>query len=480
MGLEAAKPRHINFWKKFMSVKKSQVIPLEISHIAFGGKGLAKPEGFAVFVDKAVPGDVVQALITRKKKNYAEARVLELLTASSDRIDSECPYSGYCGGCKWQFLDYEKQLFYKQQHVAEALAHIGGVETVAVHKTIPSRRVFGYRNKMEFSCSDRRWVLPDEMDRDDLDRSFALGLHVPGTFNKVIDTEVCLLHPPLGNDILATIRQGIRQSGLPPYGLKTHTGYWRFVMLRNSAFYKHWMVNIVTSHENTKGMEPLARQLMERHPEVVSVINNITARKSSVAIGESEMLVAGESFLKEKIGSFEFIISANSFFQTNSVGAQTLYDKTKEYAELQGHETVLDLYSGTGTIAIYLAGSAKYIVGIEQVESAVRNAERNCRINQISNCRFIRGDIKDILPHLTEKPQVVVIDPPRAGMHKDVIQQVLKLAPERIVYVSCNPASLARDVALLSEAYDLLEAQPVDMFPHTYHIETVAKLHRRL
>ena len=479
MGLEAAKPRHINFWKKFMSVKKGQQITLEISHIAFGGKGLAKPEGFAVFVDKAVPGDVVQALITRKKKNYAEARVLELLTASSDRIDPECPYSGYCGGCKWQFLGYDKQLFYKQQHVAEALAHIGGVETVAVHETIPSKRVFGYINKMEFSCSDRRWVLPDEMDRDDLDRSFALGLHVPGTFNKVIDTEVCLLQPPLGNDILAAIRQGIRRSGLPPYGLKSHMGYWRFVMLRNSAFYNHWMVNIVTSHENTKAMEPLARQLMERHPEVVSVINNITARKSSVAIGESEVLVAGESFLKEKIGSFEFIISANSFFQTNSVGAQTLYDKTKEYAELQGHETVLDLYSGTGTIAIYLAGSAKYIVGIEQVESAVRNAERNCRINQISNCRFIRGDIKDILPHLTEKPQVVVIDPPRAGMHKDVIQQVLKLAPERIVYVSCNPASLARDVALLSEAYDLLEAQPVDMFPHTYHIETVAKLVKR-
>ena len=399
-----------------MSVKKGQRLTLEISHIAFGGKGLAKPDGFAVFVDKAVPGDVVLALITRKKKNYAEARVLELLTASSDRIDSKCPYSGYCGGCKWQFLDYEKQLVYKQQHVAEALAHIGGIETAPVHKTIPSKRIFGYRNKMEFSCSDRRWVLPDEMDRDDLDRNFALGLHVPGTFNKVIDTEVCLLHPPLGNDILGTIRQGIRSSKLPPYGLKSHEGYWRFVMLRNSAFYDHWMVNIVTSYENSKAMASLARLLMERYPDVVSVVNNITARKSSVAIGESEVLVAGESFLKERIGSFEFIISANSFFQTNSVGAQTLYDKTREYAELQGHETVLDLYSGTGTIAIYLAESARHIVGIEQVESAVRNAERNCRINHVSNCRFVHGDIKDELPQLTEKPQVVVIDPPQ-GRH---------------------------------------------------------------
>ena len=459
-------------------MKKGQLITLEITHIAFGGKGLAKPDGFAVFVDKAVPGDVVQAQITRKKKNYAEARVVELLTASSDRIDSACPYSGYCGGCKWQFLDYEKQLVYKRQHVAEALAHIGGIENAPVHETMPSERLFGYRNKMEFSCSDRRWVLPDEMDRDDLDRTFALGLHVPGTFNKVIDTEICLLHPTLGNDILAYIRQAIRGSGLPPYGLKSHAGYWRFVMLRNSAFYGHWMANIVTSYENP-AIGSLARQLMERYPDVVSVVNNVTARKSSVAVGESEVPVAGEPFLKERIGSFEFIISANSFFQTNSVGAQTLYDKTREYAELQGHETVLDLYSGTGTIAIYLAESAQQIIGIEQVESAVRNAERNCRINQVSNCRFIQGDIKDKLPLLTEKPQVVVIDPPRAGMHKDVIQQVLSLAPERIVYVSCNPASLARDAAILAEAYDLLEAQPVDMFPHTYHIETVAKLGRR-
>ena len=462
-----------------MSLKKGQLITLEISHIAFGGKGLAKPDGFAVFVDKAVPGDVVQAQITRKKKNYAEARVVELLASSSDRIDSACRYSGYCGGCKWQFLDYEKQLVYKRQHVAEALAHIGGIETVLVHETIPSKRLFGYRNKMEFSCSDRRWVLPNEMDRDDLDRTFALGLHVPGTFNKVIDTEVCLLHPPLGNDILAYIRQAIRGSELAPYGLKSHAGYWRFVMLRNSAFYGHWMVNIVTSYENTKALEPLAHQLMERYPDVVSVVNNITARKSSVAVGESEQLIAGDPFLKERIGSFEFIISANSFFQTNSVGAQTLYDKTREYADLQGHETVLDLYSGTGTIAIYLADSAKHIIGIEQVESAVRNAERNCRINHVSNCRFVQGDIKDQLPQLTEKPQVVVIDPPRAGMHKDVIQQVLRMAPERIVYVSCNPTSLARDVALLSETYDLLEVQPVDMFPHTYHIEAVAKLARR-
>ena len=462
-----------------MQLKKGQQLDLEISGIAFGGKGLAKPDGYAVFVDKAVPGDVVQVQITRKKKNYAEARVLELLTASPDRIKPPCPYSGYCGGCTWQFLDYKMQLAYKRQHVIESLVHIGQMGNVLVHETIPSKRLYGYRNKMEFSCSDRRWVLPKEMHRDDLDRTFALGLHVPGTFNKVIDTEGCLLQPLLGNDILSFIRQVLKGSGLPPYGLKSHDGYWRFVVLRNSAFYGHWMANIVTSYGNTKILESLAHQLMEKYPDIVSVINNVTDRHSGVAIGVSEHPIAGDPFLKERIGSYEFIISANSFFQTNSLGAQTLYDKTKEYADLQGNETLLDLYSGTGTIAIYLAHSAKQVVGIELVESAVKNAERNCRINRVSNCRFVLGDIRENLPRLNEKPQVVVIDPPRTGMHKDVIQQVIGLAPERIVYVSCNPASLARDVALLSPAYELLEVQPVDMFPHTYHIEAVAKLHRR-
>jgi len=255
------------------------------------------------------------------------------------------------------------------------LVHIGQIESALVHETIPSKQLFGYRNKMEFSCSDRRWVLPDEMDRDDLDRTFALGLHVPGTFNKVIDTEVCLLHPPMGNDILAHIRQAIKRSDLPVYGLKSHEGYWRFVMLRNSAFHGHWMVNLVTSFEDTKTVTTLAHALMEQYPDVVSVINNITARKSSVAIGETEQLVAGESFLKERIGSFEFIISANSFFQTNSVGAQTLYDTAKDYAELQGHETVLDLYSGTKPFLIYIVapGPLPFIWQGQQNVSSVSN-----------------------------------------------------------------------------------------------------------
>jgi 23S rRNA (uracil1939-C5)-methyltransferase len=462
-----------------MQFKKGQRLELQITDLAFGGKGLAKPDGLAVFVDQAVPGDVAQVQIVRKKKNYAEAKVIELLELSSDRISAPCPYSGFCGGCKWQFLNYQKQLVYKQQHVIDALMHIGTVQSPQVHATIPSQQAFAYRNKMEFSCSDRRWALPHEMQQDHLDRSFALGLHVPGTFSKVIDIDACLLQPDKGNRILAYIRDSIRASNLAPYGLKRHTGFWRFVVLRNSSYYGQWMVNLVSAYEESNTVKQLAKQLVLQFPEIVSVVNNITGRKSGVAIGEYEYLMAGKSQFRERIESFEFIISANSFFQTNSLGAQTLYEIARKYAELNGNETILDLYSGTGTIAIFMAHSARQIIGIELANSAIADAERNCRLNGVDNCRFIQGDMRDALPLLTEKPHVILIDPPRAGMHKDVTQQILEIMPERIVYVSCNPASLARDVALLSENYRLVEVQPVDMFPHTYHIEAVAKLVRR-
>ena len=462
-----------------MTVKKGQRLDLQISDLAFGGKGLAKPDGFAVFVDQAIPGDFVQVQIIRKKKNYAEARVIELLESSADRIAPPCPYSGFCGGCKWQFLEYQKQLAYKRQHVVDALIHIGLIQSPHVHATIPSEHIFGYRNKMEFSCSDRRWALPHEMQQEVLDRSFALGLHVPGTFSKVIDIEACLLQPDTGNQILADIRDNIRASNLAPYGLKSQTGFWRFVVLRNSSFYGQWMVNIVSTYEESRVVKRLADRLTLQFPEIVSVVNNITDRKSGVALGDYEYLMAGEPQFRERIGSFEFIISANSFFQTNSMGAKTLYEVARRYADLGGHETILDLYSGTGTIAIFMAQSARKVIGIELAKSAIADAERNCRLNGVDNCQFVQGDMRDALPLLMEKPQVVLIDPPRAGMHKDVTKQILEIMPDRIVYISCNPASLARDVALLSENYKLIEVQPVDMFPHTYHVEAVANLERR-
>jgi 23S rRNA (uracil1939-C5)-methyltransferase len=332
---------------------------------------------------------------------------------------------------------------------------------------------------MEFSCSDRRWLLPEDMDRDDIDRSFALGLHVPGTFYKVLDTKTCLLMPELGNHILEQVRRFIKGSGVPVYGLRSHSGFWRFVMLRHSAAYDQWMVNIITAAEDRETVQPLADQLIESNPKIVSVINNITSRKAGVAIGEYEILLAGTSCIRDKIGLFEFEISANSFFQTNTLGAERLYETVKAYAALTGKETVLDLYSGTGTIAICLAADAKEVIGLEIAASAVIDAENNCRINRISNCRFMLGDLRKSLSQVSARPDVMIIDPPRVGMHSDVVCQVLKMQPKRIVYVSCNPATMARDIGMMKESYSVLEVQPLDMFPHTHHIESVAGLEKK-
>lgn len=463
-----------------MKKKKEQTFEVEISDIAFGGKGLVRINGMVVFVDQAVPGDQAIIRITRKKKNYAEARVVELLKSSPDRVDPPCIYSGFCGGCKWQFLEYKVQLRYKRQHIQESLGHIAQIKDARVHSTIPSPQMFGYRNKMEFTCTDRRWLTPDEMQQPEIHKDFGIGLHVPGTFFKVFDTKRCLLQPDLGNELLEDVRQFIKSSGLPAYGLHSHEGFWRFLMLRHSVASDRWMVNMVTATENRQVLDTLANRLMKTHPDVIAVINNITSRKAGITVGESEITLAGDSTITDRIGSYKFEISANSFFQTNTLGAAKLYDTVKRYADLSGSDTVVDLYSGTGTIPILLSAAASEVIGLEMAPSAVADAENNCRHNQVENCRFIPGDIRETLPVISRRPDVLVIDPPRTGMHPDVAKQVLVLLPERIVYVSCNPATLARDLILLKEVYRVEEVQPVDLFPHTYHIESVVKLVKKM
>ena len=462
-----------------MALKRKQEIELDIEGLAFGGRGIAKVDGLAVFVERAVPGDRVRARIVKKKKSFAEARVIELLSPSPDRISPPCRYSGYCGGCKWQMLPYALQLQYKQSHVEEALSHIGGLTDVEVLPILASPNVFQYRNKMEFSCSDRRWLMPEELGKEDVDMGFGIGLHVPGTFHKVLDIEKCHLQPDLGNRILSDVREYMKASGLPAYGLKSHEGFWRFLMLRHSSANDQWMVNVITSEENRALLQPLANKLITDHSSVASVVNNITARKAGIAVGESEIHLAGEPVLRDKIGRFEFEISANSFFQTNTPGATLLYDTVKSFAGLSGGERILDLYCGTGTIGIYLSDDAGEVLGMELVESSLADAENNCRINGVSNCRFIGGDIKDALAHVDTRPDVMVIDPPRVGMHKDVLKQVMVMVPDRIVYVSCNPSTLARDLAVMQEGYSIGAVQPVDMFPHTHHIESVVRLEKR-
>lgn len=456
--------------------KKGTDHEFTITDIAFGGKGIVKNDGFVVFVKDAVPGDKVLARITKKKQNYAEARVLKLLEPSTFRVKAPCAYADYCGGCTWQFLDYAKQLEYKRNHVEEALLHIGLLDEVKVLPTLPSSTVFHYRNKMEFSFSDLRWLMPDELDdAGPIERDFALGLHIPGTFSKVLDTHKCWLMPEYGDAIVNFTRDFAKNSGLPVYGLKSHTGFWRFLMLRHSAAYDQWMVNIITSGENPV-LHTLAGELMARFPKIVSVVNNVTARKAGIATGEYEVQLAGEPYLIDCIGDFKFKISANSFFQTNTLGAKKLYDTVKKYAALKGDEELVDLYSGTGTIPIYLSGDCKQAYGMEIVASAVADAHENCALNNVTNCNFALGDIKDCLPGAKVNPDVLIIDPPRVGMHQDVVADIMRRAPQRIVYVSCNPATMARDIAMLKAGYRVVEVQPVDMFPHTFHIESVALL----
>ncbi len=462
-----------------MNVRKGETIQLEIHKMAYGGAGVGRVDGFVVFVRGGVPGDLLQARVYRKKKEYAEARILEVISPSPHRVEAPCPYSGHCGGCPWQHVADEKQLEYKREHVFESLGHIGGLKEAPVRNILPAPKQFGYRNKMEFSFSDRRWFLPHELDRRGTEEGFALGLHVPGTFSKVIDVEACLLQEETGNQILRETKGFVKESRIPPYGLKSHQGFWRFLTLRHSKAHDCWMVNVVTSEERPDVMSSLARRLSERFTNIETVVNSINSRKAAIAVGEKETVLTGRGWIRDRIGPFTFQISASSFFQTNTLAALTLYEQVRAFARLTGRETVLDLYSGTGTIPIFLSQKVHSVTGIEINADAVQDAQRNCQDNGIDNCRFICGDIRERLSALDERPDVLIIDPPRAGMHKDVLAQVMDLSPERVVYISCNPATLARDLGEMTRDYELLEIQPVDLFPHTYHVEAVAGLRAR-
>jgi 23S rRNA (uracil1939-C5)-methyltransferase len=459
-----------------MKLRREDIVELRIDKMAFGGQGVARIDGFVVFVKGAVPGDRVLARILKKKKDFAEADLIEIIDPSPDRVKSSCPYHGFCGGCNYQHLEYSRQLEYKREHIRDSMERIGSIPDALIHDVIPSERTFGYRNKMEFSFSDRKWLMPGDFVKGRNENELGLGLHVPGIYYKVIDMEGCLLQDETGNRILRAVREYAKRSDAPVYGLKSHEGFWRFLTLRHSVSYDEWLVNIVTSEEKKDIVFPLAQDLNGEFTNIKTIVNNITSKKAGISFGEKEIVLSGEGKIRDRIGGYEFQVSANSFFQTNTAGAARLYEKVVEYAGLKGDETVLDLYCGTGTIPIFLSSKAKEVVGIEIVESAVLDAEKNCRENGIANCSFILGDIRKKLDDLEKRPDVIVIDPPRAGMHKDIPPKLMEMGVKRMVYVSCNPATMARDINAMQERYELIEIQPVDMFPHTFHIESVAKL----
>ena len=467
--------------------RKGESLELLIEDLAFGARGVARLNDFVWFVERGIPGQKVTARIRRLQKSYGEAVVEEVLEPSLHQIDPPCPHFGTCGGCQLQHLNYDVQVENKTRQIREILERIGGFKEVYVRPTLPAKDVYGYRNKMEFTFSDRRWIIHDEP--DDKPKDFALGLHVPRRFDKVLDIDTCLLQSEMCNRAFQTIKNLTLETGLPPYNIRTHTGFWRFLVVREGKNTGDFMLNFVTSsQESDKGKDAvkwIVHKLFWKHPEVTTVLHSITDRKAQVALGETEHLILGSGLITEKIGDRLFEISPNAFFQTNTNQAQQLFETIIDLADFRGDETVYDLYCGTGAIGIFIANQVKQVIGIEVIESAIEDAKRNVLLNNLSNVRFVSADMKDALRDsttLTEEygvPDVVILDPPRGGTHPKTVKYLLELAPPKIVYISCNPAILARDLQILcKKSYTLKAVQPVDMFPHTGHIEVIALLVR--
>jgi 23S rRNA (uracil1939-C5)-methyltransferase len=482
-------------------VKRGEKSIFKIEKYAFEGKGIARLQknldgdtksGYVVFVNGAYPGDIVEAKILKTKKSFAEAVTENIISPSPYRTSARCKYFGTCGGCKQQDLDYPVQLSYKQEQVKEIFEKMGGLSNFEIDDIAPSEEIYFYRNKMEFSFADKRWLTREEIESQEIiDRDFALGLHVPRVYDKVLDIEECFLQSELSNDILNFTRKFFKERNTPVYSTKTHEGFLRNLVIRQSkpsaktgTGNQGLMVNLVTASENDELMNSYTEKLINSFPQITTVINNINLKKAAVATGDFEKVYHGEGFIYDFIGKYKFRISANSFFQTNTQQAGKLYETAAEYADLKEDEIVYDLYSGAGTIAIYLSDKAKEVITFESVESAVKDAEENAVLNDIKNVRFFTADLyKSFLPIVEEnklpKPDKIIIDPPRSGMHKNTVEDVIKLNPASIVYVSCNPTTQVRDIKMLAEAgYELVKIRPVDMFPHTYHIENVALLVR--
>ncbi|MFQ5676577.1 MAG: 23S rRNA (uracil(1939)-C(5))-methyltransferase RlmD [bacterium] len=472
-------------------IKKGTEVELDIENLALGGRGVAKINGFVVFVDGALPGQRVAARVFRKRKGYAEARALTVLKKSPEEIDPRCRHFGECGGCRFQNLDYKAQLEFKRQQVIESLEHIGGFVTPDVAVTLPSPEPYYYRNKMEYSFGRKRWLSRNEIGNDTVvkPRDFALGLHIRGRFDKILDLDECHLQSRESVDILNFVREFALDSGIAPYSTKDHSGYWRHLVIREGKNTGERLVNLVTA--DTPEHEPvvlvLAKKLTQSFDHVTTVVHNVNRKKAQVAIGDKEYILIGPGKIRETIGQRIFQISANSFFQTNTLGAEVLYNQVLALGDFENDEIVFDLYCGAGTISLYIADKVNKVVGFELLKSAVKDAERNRKLNNIDNCLFVAGDLKDLFGSQSADsrrwgtPSTIIVDPPRAGMHENVVNAILELQPMKVVYVSCNPATFARDAKTLCEHhYDLRKVQPVDMFPMTTHIELVSLLTKGL
>jgi len=451
---------------------------ISITDIAEEGKGVGKAGELVLFVDKAIPGDVVDVELMRKKKNFAEARISRMIQPSLHRTTPFCKHFGICGGCKWQHMEYDAQLIYKQKSVDNALSRLGKVDTSEMETILAAPQTQYYRNKLEYTFSNKRWFTDGE-DEQTRTQPNALGFHVPLRFDKILDIEHCYLQQSPSNEIRNKLRAFALEHEISFYDLRQHEGALRNLIIRTAST-GELMVIVVFAYADADTVEKTMAFLRNEFPEITSLLYILNQKKNDTIFDQDVHVYAGRDHIFEEMEGLRFKIGAKSFYQTNSAQAYELYKITRDFASFEGHERVYDLYTGAGTIANFVARHVREVIGVEYVPSAIEDAKINSEINGIGNTRFYAGDMKDVLtPQFVAaagKPDVVITDPPRAGMHPDVVARLLEIAAPKIVYVSCNAATQARDLALLNEKYEVKRIRPVDMFPHTQHVENVVLL----
>ncbi len=473
-----------------MRNKKPQPVweALPITGYGANGKAIAKREGMVVFVTGAVPGDVADVRVTKKKSSWAEADAIRIIEKSTDRVDAFCQHFGVCGGCKWQDLAYAKQLEYKQQQVVDNLVRLGGLELPEVLPILASPRTTHYRNKLEFTASAFRWFTSEELrNMGEITDRKALGFHVPGGFDKVLQVDECHLQPEPSNSLRNFIRQKAGQLEPGFYDIKRHQGWLRTVMVRTTTT-GECMVLLAFGQDHPEAQRELLTAVQQEFPGITSLLWTINPKGNDTIFDLDIRVFHGKDHIVEELkdegfANLNFRIGAKSFFQTNPEQTQRMYEVTREFAGLKGKEKVYDLYCGAGSISLFMARHCAEVLGAELVPEAIADAHANAELNGIANVAFEAGDLKDLLNAdfiaRHGRPDVLITDPPRAGMHEDVVMRIRELAPARIVYVSCNPATQARDLSLLKDMYRITHVQPIDMFPHTYHVENVVRLEKR-
>ncbi len=461
---------------------KPMLLGVTVSDMAAEGKSICRVDDQVVFITGAVPGDVVDIQITKKRSNYCEGFVTRFISYSPERIEPFCKYFGKCGGCKWQFIPYSKQVEYKEREVINNLRRLGHVELPENLPILPSEKNEYYRNKLEFTYSNKRWLTQEELANPEVAKTPGVGFHIPGLFDKVVDITDCHLQAEPSNAIRNWTRDYAFANGLTFYDLRERTGLLRNLTIRTAST-GDIMVIVAFGADEQENINAMLTALKERFPEITSLMYVVNTKANDTITDLDINCFAGDPYITEQMGDIKFRVGPKSFYQTNSEQAHRLYDVAKEFAGLTGSEVVYDLYTGTGTIANYVARSARKVVGIEYVPEAIEDAKVNSQINDIKNTEFFAGDMKDVLTldfiNAHGKPDVMIVDPPRAGMHPDVVETILKAAPRKVVYVSCNSATQARDLQLMDKQYKVTALRPVDMFPHTHHVESVVLLEAR-